>query len=175
MNVSKKFLLDSNPFIEAKNRHYGFDIVPGFWSSLIAQHELKRVESIDRVRDELIEQDDEIKEWIDRDAPETFFKKSEDQNVIHTFQEIVRLVYAESQYTSAAKAEFADVADGWVIAYAHANDMIIVTHEEYAPEAKRKVPMPNICVELNVEYINTFEMLRRLEERFIRSTKRRRR
>lgn len=82
-------------------------------------------------------------------------------------------VFSQRQFTDAAKAEFASVADGWVIAYAAVNGLIVVTHEQYAPEAKRKVPMPNVCVEFDVAYVDTFSMLRDLGEKFIRSTKRR--
>jgi peptidoglycan/xylan/chitin deacetylase (PgdA/CDA1 family) len=71
------------------------------------------------------------------------------------------------QFTAEAKAEFASVADGWVIAYAKANDLVVVTHEEYAPDAKRKVPIPHVCLEFDVEYCNTYEMLKGLKERFV--------
>ena len=57
--MSKKYLLDANAFIESKNRYYGFDICPGFWSSLVSQHEGQRVFSIDRIQNELMVQDDE--------------------------------------------------------------------------------------------------------------------
>ncbi|MEO8495969.1 MAG: DUF4411 family protein [Planctomycetota bacterium] len=172
MSVSNRYVLDANPFIEAKNRYYGFDICPGFWTSLVTQHEAKRVFSIDRIRDELVQQDDEIKQWIEDRAPQTFFKKTEVQAVVDVFQRMMNWVYSEVQFTDAAKTEFASVADGWVIAYAVVNGLIVVTHEEYAPDAKRKVPIPNVCIEFDVEYVNTFEMLRDLRERFVRSTKR---
>ena len=81
-------------------------------------------------------------------------------------------VYSQSQFTDAAKTEFASVADGWVIAYAAVNGMVVVTHEQYAPDARRKVPMPNVCIEFDVAYVDTFAMLRDLREKFIRSTKR---
>jgi len=51
MSGSKRYLLDANPFIEAKNRYYGFGLCPGFWKALIAQHNNDRVFSIDRVFD----------------------------------------------------------------------------------------------------------------------------
>jgi hypothetical protein len=54
-----------------------------------------------------------------------------------------------------------------VIAYARASTLTIVTHEEYAPDAKRKVPIPNVCLEFDVEYRNTFEMLKDLKVRFV--------
>jgi hypothetical protein len=152
MSGSKRYVLDANAFIEAKNRYYGLDICPGFWDALIAQ-------------------DDEIKEWVENQAPDSFFKKTEDQAVIAQFQDLVEWVYSTDQFADSAKAEFASVADGWVIAYAAVNELVVVTHEEFAPAAKRKVPMPNVCVEFDVEYVNTFEMLRSLNERFVRGRK----
>lgn len=171
--MSNKYLLDANALIEAKDRYYGFDICPGYWSSLLVQHDSKRLFSIDRIADELNEQGDVVKQWIENEVPDTFFKKTEDQAVIDKFQKMVNWVYSQPQFTDAAKTEFASVADGWVIAYAAVNGLVVVTHEQFAPEAKRKVPMPNVCVEFDVEYVDTFSMLRELGEKFIRSTKRR--
>lgn len=171
--MNRRYLLDANAFIEASNRYYGFDFCPGFWSSLVAQHTAKRVASIDRIATELKEQDDNVKVWVEGHAPDTFFKKTEDQEVIDKFQEMVAWVYAQPQFTDAAKSEFASVADGWVLAFASVNGLTVVTHEQYAPDAKRKVPMPNVCVEFEVEYADTFQMLRDLGEKLIRSTKRR--
>ncbi len=167
-----KYVLDANVFIEAKNRYYGFDICPGFWSSLISLHERKHVFCIDRIRDELTVQQDDIKEWVKDRCSATFFKGTQDQAVVDSFQAMITWVYAQPQFTQAAKTEFASVPDGWLIAYAHANSAIVVTHEEFAPEVKRKVPMPNVCIEFDVPYVNTFEMLADLQVKFIRSTKR---
>lgn len=168
--MSKGYVLDANPFIEGKNRYYAFDICPGFWSSLVTLHQAKQVFSIDRIRDEL--EDDELREWIETRTPDTFFKKTQDQAVVDAFQDMVNWVYSENQFATAAKMEFASVADGWVMAYASVNDLIVVTHEEYAPDAKRKVPMPNVCLEFGIEYVDTFQMLRNLGVKFVRSTKR---
>ena len=33
------YLLDTNVFIEAKNRYYAFDIAPGFWTWLDTAHQ----------------------------------------------------------------------------------------------------------------------------------------
>lgn len=171
--MSKRYLLDANVFIEAKNRYYSFDICPGFWSSLETQHAAKRVFSIDRIATELKEQKDALTEWVTGGgAPETFFKQTEDQAVIDKFQQMVSWVYAQAQFTAAAKTEFASVADGWVVAYAAVNGHVVVTHEQFAPDAKQRVPIPNLCVDFEVEYTNTFEMLRELGEEFIRRTKR---
>lgn len=171
--MSERYLLDANVFIEAKNRYYGLDICPGFWHSLISQHECERVFSIDRIRSELAQQDDELKQWLAAEAPKSFFKKTEDQRVIDEFQKMVTWVFDQSTLTDPGKSEFASVADGWLIAYASVNHLTVVTHEVYAPEARRRVPIPNVCVEFDVAYVDTFTMLRDLGEKFIRSTKRR--
>ncbi len=54
-----------------------------------------------------------------------------------------------------------------MIAYARANGLTVVTHEEFAAEAQRRVPIPNVCLEFDVEYVNTFEMLEHLDVQFI--------
>ena len=56
------------------------------------------------------------------------------------------------------QTEFASVADGWVMAYAKVNDRTVVTDEEYDSEAKKRVPMPNVCLEFDVLYTNTYRM-----------------
>ena len=66
------------------------------------------------------------------------------------------------QYKDEAKAEFATGADGWLIAYASVSRLVLVTHEEESADAKKRVPIPNICRVFNVECVNTFEMLKAL-------------
>ena len=86
---------------------------------------------------------------------------------------MVDWVFAQP-FAGHAKMTFADVADGWVIAYASVNGLTFVTHEEHAPDAKKSVPMPNVCLHFGVPYVNTFEMLEELGVKLILSTKRRR-
>ena len=175
-------MLDANVFIDAKNRYYGFNLCPGYWTALIAHHERGRIFSIDKVRNELTttrneldDAPDVLSDWAKDSVPDTFFKGTQDQAVVDVFREMVIWVNSEAQFTPAAKDEFAKKADGWVIAYAKANGLIVVTHEAYEPESKKKVKMPNVCLEFDVEYVNTFEMLEELRVKFILQTKRQRR
>lgn len=69
----------------------------------------------------------------------------------------------QSQFTEAAKAEFASVADGWLIAYALAKGCAIVTHEQFDPNIRRRIKIPNACRAFDVPYIDTFQMMRTLE------------
>jgi len=167
MSDGKRYVLDANVFIEAHQRYYAFDICPGFWLALARQHEKKRVFSIDRIKAELVGSNDPLSDWAKDKAPGTFFKRTADTNVSDAFADMVNWVQAEQQFTPEAKSLFASVADGWVIAYAKTNDLVVVTHEDYAPDAKKKVPIPNVCLEFNVEYCNTFAMLRDLKVQFV--------
>ena len=180
MSGSKQYLLDANVFIEAKDRYYGFNLCPGYWRALDVHNKEKRVHSIDRVRKELIRkggpdrEPDRLSDWAEDKERDTFFKKTQDQAVIKAFQEMVNWVNSEPQFTQEAKAEFADAADGWLIAFARVNGLIVVTHEVYASAVQRKVPIPNVCLEFSVDYVNTFEMLEALKVEFILRTKRQR-
>jgi hypothetical protein len=167
MSAGKRYLLDANIFIQAHQTYYGFDICPGFWLALSHEHEGKRVFSIDKVKVELLAMSDQLSAWVKNTAPATLFKGTADKAVSDAFAAMVNWVQNESQFTPEAKAEFSSVADGWVIAYAKANGLVVVTHEEYAPDARRKVPIPNVCVEFEVEYCNTFEMLRDLKVQLV--------
>ena len=82
--------------------------------------------------------------------------------MIRWFRKTVEWVTSEPQYNAEAKAEYASVADGWLIAYAKANNLVVVTQEVHRPNIKWKVPIPNVCLQFNVEYMNTLDMLRDL-------------
>jgi hypothetical protein len=72
----------------------------------------------------------------------------------------------QGQFTEAAKAEFADKADAWLIAYAKAKNLVLVTHEVLDRFIQKKIPMPNVCEAFDVTYVDTFAMLRELEAQF---------
>jgi hypothetical protein len=174
MSGSKRYVLDANVFVEPANRFYSFKLCPGYWRALIVQHEKSLVCSIDRVLDELTKKRDPLSKWATDTVPGTFFKKTQDRAVFQAFQAMVTWVNSAPQFMPAAKTEFAAAADGWVVAFARVNHLIVVTHEEYAPDAKKMVPIPNVCLEFDVQYVNTFEMLKDLGVRFVLSTKRQR-
>ncbi len=172
MSGGSQYVLDAAVFISAHRTYYGFDLCPGFWNALRRQHAAKRVFSVDRVRHELLEGNDALSSWVKEKAPETFFKQTAAKTVTDIFGDMMNWVQNEPQFSPERKAEFASAADGWVIAYAKANGLFVVTHEEYAPGAKRRVPIPNVCLEFGVDYCNSFEMLHELKVQFVLRTKR---
>ncbi|MGW8256063.1 MAG: DUF4411 family protein [Thermoguttaceae bacterium] len=119
MAEQTKFLLDANVLMEAHKRYYSFDLCPGFWKAMILQHQAGRIFSIDRVKQEIAEGKDKLHKWTLQKLAKTFFKKTDRKSIIECFTQIVLWVQSEVQYKLEAKAEFAKVADGWLIACAN--------------------------------------------------------
>jgi hypothetical protein len=158
------YVLDANVFIEAARRYYAFDLGTKFWDILNQHAENGVIESIDRVKDEL-DREDELAGWADRNFGHAF-RSTDQEDVIKSYGKVMTWVQAQSQFSDAAKADFAKGADGWLVAYAMAKGRVIVTHEVAAPDAKRRVPIPNVCEAFRVRPVNTFVMLRELGARF---------
>jgi len=86
-----------------------------------------------------------------------------DSNVFITAKNLYyAFLQRSSQYFDNAKAEFTTGADGWLVAYAKVHNAIVVTNEQSRPDAKSRVPLPNVCEQFEVSYTNTFSMLRDL-------------
>lgn len=157
------YLLDSNVFIEAKRRYYGFDFCPAFWDWLIEAANKELVFSVEKVRDELISGGDDLSEWA-RGLGEEFFLPP-DEATIQSLAAAVEWARGE-RYRPGAVNAFAEDPDAYLIAHAHAHSHVVVTHE-LPSDGVKQVKIPNVCVAFKVRYLNTFEMLRREKARFI--------
>ena len=168
MSAARRYIVDSDVFITAKNRYYAFDICPGFWESVIHHHRNGRVYSIDRVRNELLagRKTEDLVQWVKSDLPADFFLGVDEDDVAAAYTEIMMWVQRHPRLFDYAKAKFATGADGWLVAYAMVRDAIIVTNEECAPESKREIKLPDVCAQFNVTYKDTFAMLKELTIRF---------
>jgi hypothetical protein len=70
------YLLDSDVLIEAKNRYYTFEFVPGFWEWIEQMHANGKVFSVTDVRTELLRVQDELSDWVKK-LPDGFFLESD--------------------------------------------------------------------------------------------------
>ena len=70
------------------------------------------------------------------------------------------------RFAQAAKDEFAQAADPWLVAYAGAYGMTLVTQETSAPLSRNNVKIPDVCRKFGVPWQNTFEMLKGLGAAF---------
>lgn len=156
------YVLDSNTFIDAKNRYYGFDIAPSFWNKLI-ENSPEKILTIKPIESEIMAGHDELSSWFEDNY--TIHTYSVDATEVQqAFAKISEHVAQNIQYKDSEKVRFLSKADPWIIAYAHVNNCVVVTHETLAPGSK-KVKIPDVCQFLNVQYINVFEMLRELHIR----------
>lgn len=157
------YLLDSNTFIEAKNRHYGFDFCPAFWEWLIVKNRDGVVGSIEQIGDELQAGSDELAIWAAARGDD-FFLKSDDA-VLPALSRVSTWATSQ-QYDSAAVAAFLQVADYWLVAHALAHGLIVVTHE-VPRNSTRKIKIPNACMGLGLRCVTPYEMLRLERARFV--------
>ena len=153
-----KYLLDSNVFIEAKNRYYSFDIAEGFWDWLELFIEEQSFLTIREVRKELIDSDDRLKNWIMQFQLDQFIEGN--REIQQNMRAIANYVLNHDTYSAENKSQFLAKADPWLIATAMAYGYVVVTHEARVGEGAKKVKIPNVCEMFGVLYINVFELMR---------------
>jgi Domain of unknown function (DUF4411) len=159
-----KYLFDANVFIQAKNWHYAFDICPGFWDWM--DHVTKAdVGSVVPVCDELRKGRDELAQWANARRTEPWFLTVTDASTQKAMTTIATHV-ASSGYTPQAQAKFLSGADPWLIAKAQTIGARVVTHEQPAPSARSRVPIPNVCDALGVLWEPPYDTLRAMAASF---------
>lgn len=157
------FLLDTNFFIEAYRVSYPFDVVPTFWIKVKELAVQEMIISIDKVKKELLQNKDELSEWIIENLPEDFFKDT--SSVIPNYTLLINWVHSKSnQYSQPAISEFldADEADAWLVAYAMTYENQIVTHETSNPNSRKRVMLPDAAIPFNVTCVKTIDLFRTL-------------
>lgn len=154
--------LDANVFIEAFRRYYSFEIAPTFWTSLENAAKNRSVLGIDRIYTELEKGNDELADWAKSKWIKNF-EKTSDPKTVKEYTKLMIWAQANPQYTPQAKTEFAQIADAWLVAHAMANNYVVVTHEAYNKEARKRILIPNACKAFGVSYCDTFVMLRKLK------------
>ena len=141
-------VLDSNAFIEPKNRFYAFDICPGFWDFVAADFANGNAISIIHVRDEILAGGDELSTWTEQ------------------------LRVASHVMGACTKPNLVNdflgpgVADSWVVAYALAYGSTVVTQEIHR-SMNRKVSLFDVCDHFGIHHIDVFEFLRAEKARFV--------
>jgi len=159
------FLLDANTYIQAKNLHYQMSFCPAYWSWLDLQYEKSSLASIQTVYEELADGDDELSEWV-KGRKEHFIPVSRDE-IQDQFSLVAQHVAELDGKKPEFVAEFLAKADPWLVATAAVIGGTVVTHELRVPENSTKVKIPNVCDAFGVPYITTFQLLNRLDAKFV--------
>lgn len=163
------YLVDSNFFIQAHRVNYPLDIAFSFWNKVKELAESGRIISIDKVKAELYDKNDELEDWCRANLPEDFFKSTDE--VMAEYGIVTSWAISMNQhYLPNALNEFldADEADAFLVAYSLADKVnrVIVTQEISQPNRKNKIKIPEACIPVNVRFLNTIEMFRELGATF---------
>lgn len=163
------YLLDANVFIEGSKRYYGFDFCPAFWDWLDAANHAGTVFSIEKVSDELVGRGDDLTTWAQQRG--AMFLKPDDSVV-----DSLRLVsawaaqsVASGRYKETAMRTFLQEADYYLIAHAHAQGRVVVTHEIPGTSAK-EIKIPDACIGVGIKCMSPYDMLRIEQARFVLRT-----
>ncbi|MCU0436034.1 MAG: DUF4411 family protein [Bacteroidia bacterium] len=163
------FVVDSNFFIQAHRATYPLDIATGFWNRVNELSSNGTLISIDKVKHELYDKNDELEKWCKANLPKNFFH---DTSVFTAeYAQVVNWANQKrTHYQNAAITEFldADEADAFLVAFALADkpNRIIVTQETSNPAMKSKIKLPEPCHHFGINYMNTIEMFRHLKVSF---------
>ena len=157
-----RYLLDSNVLIDANRDYYAIDRVPEFWDWLLhlAEQGLLRVpvETFDEVKDGK----GQLVEWL-KEHKAVLLEKTELE--AGPVSRAVETGYAPDL----TEDELEKLgADPFLVAYGLTlpGQVTIVTMERSRPRRQRaNRHIPDVCGDLGVPCINTYELLRRLDFR----------
>ena len=153
------YLVDANVFIEAANKYYALEVVPGFWRWMSEAGVRGEVASVIAVRDEL-EAPPELLDWVRDDRRRSLFRDESDPAIQAAYQRVSRWVM-EGDFGAAYQSDFLAGADAWLVAAAVEYKAVVVTHENWIDprSGSPKVKIPNVCDAFELEYVTTFQML----------------
>jgi hypothetical protein len=164
VNKARRYLVDSSIFINAVRTYYAFDLAPKFWTLLETHIQDGRVISIDKVKAELMDGDDELSRWAETRSH--MFHPTKNNEILAHYGFLQRWAHQSSQYNSAAKAEFAADrnADPWLVAWSMESKDVLVTFESQTnKDIQKRIPIPNVCRAFGVEFSQLFQMMRELK------------
>ena len=152
------YVVDSNVFMQAANTYYAFDLVPAFWDWLETRIGTD-IFTITAVKEEILAQNDQLANWFASVDDPKWVLPVDDE---HTQLQMPKITQhcVDYGYKLPGITKFLSGADPWVIACARAKGWIVVTHEESNPDTKKRVKIPDVCNNLDVQHMMAFEMLR---------------
>lgn len=163
-----KYLLDANIFISAHRMTYPLDVAVSFWKKLKELADADIIFSLNNVKEEIFNNQDQLKTWCKNNLKDGFFKKSE--SAISEYQIVVKWAASMKHYKPSAISDFLSSkgADAFLVAFAlsDADNITIVTYETSRPEGKNRIKIPEPCNHFGIRYLTPIEMFREIKETF---------
>ena len=147
-----KYIIDSNCFITPSRTFCPTDVGVSFWNKIKSLAEEGRICSIDKVKDELYTNSDELQKWMSSNITDNFFIKFDGEEQAQKLSTILRWAATSTTYNDKAKHKFMkmDKADIYLAAFASVNpqEWKVVSMERSAPKVKLKLSSPMYAVVL---------------------------
>lgn len=157
------YLIDSDVFISAQQRHYSMEFCPAFWDWLKQANALGLVLSVPKIFEELTVGSGPEVDWAVALKDDLFVKPT--PKTLAAYATVS--TWANSQdYTQAAIAEFLSAGEYFLIGEALAGGHVVVTHE-VPRNTKNKVKIPNACAGVGVQCMSPFRMLKQEKALFV--------
>lgn len=129
------FILDTNIFLQAKNKDYPFTYFPGFWEWLDSGFKTRQFLLLSSVYKEVSGGDDEVSDWI-KSRKQYVIKEEKAKDYIINHKKIVNFLN-DKGFTH--MNDFLQKADGSLIAYAMTSGDMVITHELPRPDSLRSI------------------------------------
>jgi len=164
------YILDSNILIYPNRTTHPFDIHPTFWEKMSSILNRDNIESIDKVKSEIYNHEDDLTNWCKSNIYNEFWNSS--TNSIAEYAEIQNWAQTKD-YNDRALADFANHtnADPFLASFAlqakrNSQNITIVTLEISSPDSKRIIKLPDVCIEFGIRYIDLNDFFREINAKF---------
>ncbi len=152
--------LDANVLIDAQRDYYPMDRVPEFWGWLVEQAASGIVKIPDEVYRKMIDADDQLAAWLKLNRQDLLL---DGDLPAHALSQVLADGYAPDL----SEVEVEAIGDDAPL-IAHAlmvpEARTVVTTEHSRPNRTRaNRHIPNVCADMGVPCMNTFDMVRRLD------------
>lgn len=160
--ILKSYCLDSNVLIQAWQKYYSPKYCPTYWEILDELGYQSKIFIPKMVYEEIIKTDDDLSHWLKTSRIEV-------KPMTNAVITCLKLIYSNNPNHKflVDNKKGRSLADPWVIAHAMNEKATVVTKEEKITALnKKRIKIPNVCENLNIRWINDFEMVSELGIRF---------
>ena len=163
MNQLKKtYCLDANVLIQAWQKYYSPKVCPSYWDILIILGNEGRIFLPEMVYEEIVRTEDDLSQWL---KTSNIPIRKIDENVTNCLKNIYSVNPIHKFLVDNTKSR--SLADPWVIAHAINERATVVTKEEKVTAINsKKIKIPNVCDNMNIEWMNDFQMVKELNIKF---------
>lgn len=163
--MTRRYLIDTNIFIELKNTYYDFAVCPGFWDWVKWAHGRGIAFSTRGVKGELVDQGDELTEWAQAMPPKFFLGMPENFNACRNR---LRTWAQSGPYRDDIVADYMSSVDAGLVIMGISHGFTVVTHEKSRKASQTNIKMPDACRGTNVDVMMGMEMLKQEKVSFHR-------